>query len=197
MILTVLDTETTGLDSDTHEIIEIAMISYVIGEDGQRYVVRRFDSKVKPLHIEKANPKALEINHYSEEEWANAPTFSEIAPAIKSFVEGSQLLIGQNLIFDLKFLNNSFEKLSAESIEFPPYIDTKAMADVLKDANWIKRSGMDYLCEHYQIQFEGKAHTAMTDCERTVMVWDKLLKDCGGEYDIYLYDSPYDPRFDR
>ena len=125
------------------------MISYVLGEDGQRYVVKRFNSKVKPQNIEKADPKALEINHYAEDEWKGAPSFDEIAPVIKSFIEGSQLLIGQNLIFDLQFINNSFEKLSDETIEFPPYIDTKAMADVLKKADWIKSSGMDYLCEHY------------------------------------------------
>ena len=34
MILTVLDTETTGLDSDIHEIIEVAAITYLLDKEG-------------------------------------------------------------------------------------------------------------------------------------------------------------------
>ena len=43
MILTVLDTETTGLDADIHEIIQIATISYVVSAEGDRYVTKKFE----------------------------------------------------------------------------------------------------------------------------------------------------------
>ena len=196
MIITVIDTETTGLDRSKHEIIELAMISYVLSEDGERWVIKRFNTKIKPRHIETASPKALEINHYKKEEWDFAPDISKILLEAKQIIENSQVLIGQNLIFDLRYLSDAFEDNGFDIPNYPAYIDTKAMADVLKRQKKIERSGMDYLCEHYNIQFHGRAHSALTDCERTMKVWDKLLVDCG-DYDFYSYSDPYEARYDR
>ena len=57
MILTVLDTETTGLDADIHEIIQIATISYVVSAEGDRYVTKKFEKKkrVENKEFEKSN----------------------------------------------------------------------------------------------------------------------------------------------
>ena len=197
MILTVIDTETTGLETSRHEIIDIALIQYVLSEDGQRYVVSKFNSKIKPAHIETANPYALKINHYKEEDYITAPMHREVIPEVRRIIENSDLLIGQNLIFDLRFIGEASNKIYGETdeISFPPYIDTKAMADVLRNKNIIEKSGMDYLCEHFNVRFDGLAHTALVDCERTMMVFDKLLEECP-DYQIYSYESPYDPRYD-
>ena len=197
MILTVIDTETTGLSKEVHEIIDIALISYVIAESGDRFVVKKYNSKIKPAHIETASPVALQINHYKEEEYVDAPDHVDVLPIVRKMIENSDLLIGQNLIFDLGFINQACEKIYGEEdkVHFPPYIDTKAMADVLRKNNIIEKSGMDYLCEFYGIVYEGKAHTALTDCERTMSVFDILSKECG-DYEIYSYESPYDPRYD-
>ena len=110
MIITVLDTETTGLDREKHEIIELSMISYVVSEDGDRYVTRTFDTKISPRHIETASKKALEINHYNETSWSDAPDISEVLPEVKDYIEKSNVLIGQNLIFDLRRIVDAFEK---------------------------------------------------------------------------------------
>lgn len=197
MILTVVDTETTGLDAGIHEIIDVALISYVISEDGERFVVSKYNSKIKPAHIETASQRALEINHYKEEEYIDAPQHRDVLPEVRRIIENSDLLIGQNLIFDMNFINRACEKLYGEEdrVSFPPYIDTKAMADVLRKKKIIEKSGMDYLCEHYGVTFEGKAHTALADCERTMLVFDNLTKQCG-DYEIYSFESPYDPRYD-
>ena len=197
MILTVIDTETTGLSKEVHEIIDIALISYVISENGERFVVNKYNSKIKPAHIETASPVALKINHYKEEEYIDAPDHVDVLPMVRKMIEDSDVLIGQNLIFDLQFINAACEKLYGEDdkVYFPPYIDTKAMADVLRKKDIIEKSGMDYLCEHYGVVFTGKAHTALVDCERTMQVFDKLTQDCK-DYELYSYESPYDPRYD-
>jgi len=196
MIITVMDTETTGLSPASHEIIEIALISYVLSENGDRFITNQYSTKIKPRHIERASPKALEINHYNEHDWKGAVDISNALPIVKSIVSKSDVLIGQNLIFDLRFLSDAFEKEGYEIPDYPAYIDTKAMADTLRSSKKIKRSSMDYLCEHYNIKFSGKAHSALTDCQRTMMVWDKLLEDCG-DYDFYSYSDPYQIRYDR
>ena len=196
MIITVMDTETTGLDRKKHEIIEIALISYVVSEDGDRYVVKKFNSKVKPRHIETASARALEINHYNKEDWKDALDISEILPEIQEMIIRSDVMIGQNLIFDLRRLHDAYVWNHFDAPEYPPYVDTKAMADSLKEKNRLKKSGMDYLCEHYKVEFEGKAHSALADCERTMLVWDKLLEE-GEDYELYCYEKPYEPHFRR
>ena len=192
MILTVIDTETTGLEPETQEIIEVAFISYVISAEGDRYITKKYEAKIKPEALHLASEKALEVNGYSDEEWAGAPDAAQVLPTVCEAISKSNILLGQNLIFDLRFIESICKRNNLDMPEPPPYIDTKAMADVLRKNNIIKSSGMDYLCEHYQIQFSGRAHTALADCERTMMAWDALRNDVQ-DYDLYTFDSPYEP----
>ena len=194
MILTVLDTETTGLDSDIHEIIEIAAITYLLDKEGNRYVLKKFESKINPQQLHTASEKALEVNGFTLEKWKGAPNASEVMPDVKEIIEQSDILIGQNLIFDLNFVNEVCHRNNIDPPSFPPYIDTKSIADRLVAANWIQRSGMDYLVEHYDVKVEGRAHTALVDCERTMLVFDELLRDVNQEYDIYTFSNPYKRR---
>lgn len=194
MILTVLDTETTGLDSDVHEIIEIAAITYLLDKEGNRYVLKKFESKINPQQLHTASEKALEVNGFTLEKWKGAPNALEVMPNIKEIIEQSDILIGQNLIFDLRFVNEICHRNNIDPPEYPPYIDTKSIADRLVAANWLQRSGMDYLVEHYDVKVKGRAHTALVDCERTMLVFDELLRDVNQEYDIYTFSNPYKRR---
>lgn len=194
MRITVFDTETTGLKHQKHEIIELAFITYIFDDEGNRKELLRFESKIKPENIHLAEPEALAINGYEEKEWKDAPEFSEIYDIVKEAFESSELLMGQNLIFDLRFLNEMCKRNNLESPNYPPYLDSKATADRLVNEGWIKRSSMDYLCEYYGVESCGRAHTALVDCERTIKVWDKLQKDIGDEYEIYTFNSPYNRR---
>lgn len=194
MILTVLDTETTGLDADIHEIIQIATITYVVSGEGDRYVLKKYEKKINPQQLHTAQERALQINGFTIEDWKGAPNASEVMPEIKEIVEGSDILVGQNLIFDLRFINEVCHRNEIEPPDFPPYIDTKSIADRLVRANWLQRSGMDYLVEHYEVQVDGRAHTALVDCERTMAVFDELMRDVNQEYDLYTFSEPYKRR---
>lgn len=191
MILTVLDTETTGLDSDIHEIIQIAAITYVLDAEGNRYVMKRYEKKINPQQLHTASEKALEINGFTIEEWAGSPVASEVMPEVKEIIEKSDILLGQNLIFDLNFIHEICSREDLEVPSFPPYIDTKSIADRLVKAHWLRRSGMDHLVEHYKVNVPGRAHTALVDCERTILVFDELMRDVDGEYDVYTFENPY------
>lgn len=191
MILTVLDTETTGLDSDIHEIIQIATISYVVSAEGDRYVTRKYEKKINPERLHTASEKALEVNGFTLEEWKGSPNAIDVLPEIKDIIEKSDILIGQNLIFDLNFINEVCHRNDIEPPTFPPYIDTKSIADRLVRAHWLQRSGMDYLVEHYKVQVEGRAHTALVDCERTMLVFDELMRDVNEEYELFTFENPY------
>ena len=194
MRITVFDTETTGLNHNRHEIIELAYVSYDCSDYGDRYVHDKFESKVKPQNIQNAEPEALAVNGYQENSWKNAPDFKEIHEVVCKAFEESDLLLGQNLIFDLRFFKQMCKRDNLPVPNFPPYLDSKAVADRLVKEGWLERSSMDYLCEHYKIESNGRAHTALVDCERTIKVWDKLINDIGDEYEIYTLDRPYNRR---
>ena len=194
MILTVIDTETTGLDSDVHEIIQIAAISYVVSGDGERFVVKSYEEKINPKQLHTASEKALRINGFTIQDWVGAPEAEDVLPNVLSMIEKSDVLVGQNLIFDLRFISEMCHRNNISPPEYPPYIDTKSIADRLVKANWLKRSGMDYLVEHYSVKVPGRAHTALVDCERTMLVFDELMRDVNEEYELYTYENPYNRR---
>ena len=193
MQITVFDTETTGLKHDKHEIIELAFISYVY-DDETRRVLKKFESKINPQNIHLANPQALAINGYEKNKWVNAPEFRDIYNEVIDTFENSDLLLGQNLIFDLRFFNSMCKRDGLRVPKYPPYLDSKATADRLVNEGWIQKSGMDYLCEYYKIKSNGRAHTALVDCERTMQAWDRLQEDIGDEYEIYTFENPYNRR---
>lgn len=192
MYILVLDTETTGLQPKKHEIIEIAMVSYFINDDGEWFLHKKFEEKIKPQRIEDAEPIALEVNGYSEENWQNAKPFSKVLPDIKDIIEKSDLLLGQNLYFDLRFIQSEIKRADeSQNIDYPPYIDTKSMADPLVSQGWLDSSRLDYLCERLKIDFSGRAHTALVDCERTFEVFQKLLEETDNSYELYTFEKPY------
>jgi hypothetical protein len=51
---------------------------------------------------------------------------------------------------------------------------------------------MDKMCKHFNIKFEGKAHTALVDCKRTFAVWQKLASHVE-DTPAFTFVSPFDP----
>lgn len=92
-----VDTETTGLDRFTHEMWEVALIE----PSGTEHLFH-----VEPMDIERADPKALEINRYHER--TNAPDFKwhdpdDVASAIYEIMDGNHL-VAANAEFDADFI---------------------------------------------------------------------------------------------
>jgi DNA polymerase III epsilon subunit-like protein len=108
MKLLFLDTETTGLSADRHEIIEYAAILY---ENDQE--VLRVEQKVKPLHISTAHARALQINGYSPEKWIEATTQEQAAKELSELLNIEDvIMVGHNPRFDLRFIKKAALKIS-------------------------------------------------------------------------------------
>ncbi len=194
MIITFLDTETTGLDLFRHEVIDIAALQ--LRWNGSNFTeISRFESKIKPDAIENASEVALKINGYTNRKWKEAPHSSTFLPVIRAYVNTSEAVAGQNLVFDYRFINKMFDANEQERPKWPQYIDTKWMADQLVHDKKLKRSSLDFLCEHYNIPVVGRAHTAMTDVLRTFELFKTLLKDC--EVSYLSFEKPFDPYGDK
>lgn len=84
--LLLVDLETTGLDHDQHEAIEIGAVRV---NQHTLELVSTFQAKVKPLFLHRADPVSLRINGYTEEGWRNAVSFTDAWPSFFDFARGS------------------------------------------------------------------------------------------------------------
>ena len=154
-----LDTETTGLSVDKHEVIEIAIVTEL--EDG---TIERWESKISPAHIETAHPKALEINGYTPEAWTDAPPAREVAPTIHEKLKGA-VVVGHNVAFDIKFIQAIFDR---EGIEHRwnhrDTIDTIGLVREHLFPTGLKSASLDNTRRWLGWSLEG-AHTALKDAE--------------------------------
>lgn len=111
---TVIDVETTGLDPNECDIIEISALRVRSGS-----IVSTFTSLVKPreyLYISGARPYndvyyvdsfIEDLTGITNEMLYNAPSPSDVIPAFRDFI-GDDILVGQNVSFDMCFIYDAF-----------------------------------------------------------------------------------------
>ena len=169
--LAFIDIETTGLNVLEHEIIEIGCVITT----SKLKVIEEFELKIKPEHIENADPVALKVNHYDEENWVSSYSLKEAMKILSKKVEKC-IMVGQNVAFDSGFLEYSFAKTGVLNTMHYHKLDTISIA-------WAKLH-RDPLLEHFSlremcIRFGIKnehAHTALSDARATFELYKKLMK---------------------
>lgn len=182
MIIAAIDTETTGLDIHKHEIIQLAYIRFEVTEDGNFSILDKQEFKIKPSNILAASSEALKINGYNSIDWEKSICFVPVIKVLENIFNSVDCLLGQNLQFDLKFISKQYWKYGLKKPKYPKYIDTKYLGQQLINEGLLKSSSMDGMCKHFQIKFNGRAHTALADCERTIKVWEHLNKYTENKY---------------
>lgn len=178
------DLETSGLDERYNEIIQIAAYAPLTGKE--------LDIKVK-FDISKADPKALEINHYNENagDWLNAYDSTEARVEFTRFIKEHATLkriakvsgrpwytaavAGHNINkFDDKWMEVWYED-KFRPFEYRTY-------DTLTLALWVLPNRESYqlgdLAEYFGISTEN-AHDALADVKMNAKVCAKLLKYAG------------------
>ena len=169
MLLAFVDTETTGLDPDQHEVIEVAII---LVQDGK--TLHTLHRKIKPQHLELADKKALEINGYAAnpDAWALALPMREVGPDIVSLLQGA-VLVGHNVGFDEVFLRQNLARAGVKGKVPFHKIDTVTLAFEHLHPLGLKRVALDSIRDFLGWTKEG-AHTALKDTEDTKKLFDLL-----------------------
>ena len=176
--LAFIDTETTGLEPDKHELIEIGLVLAEQSLSKEKKiilnVIEEWEVKIKPLHIEQADPESLLINHYNEADWVFA------VPLNKALIEFSKktdnaMMVGQNVSHDFSFLQKAFAETGVENKMHYHKLDTISIAFVKLYAHEeVEKLSLRALCEYLGVK-NRNAHSALSDARATFEVFQKLM----------------------
>lgn len=156
-----LDLETTGLDSQRHQIIEVGAIRFTIGQvqhAGKNCLIK-IDKKVPPFisNLTGITSEMLDTRGYQLE---------EVLDSVIEFIEDLNL-VAFNAAFDLRFLNSALRRLGRPAI-------TNSHSCVLNMARraWPQMSSFRLIdLARAEGQRTEGAHRAMKDCELAIHVY--------------------------
>ena len=161
--IVVFDIETTGLDPENDQIIELGAVKI---ENGN--VVEKFSTFVKPT--KKIPYEVVELTGISEDMVADAPPIELVIKEFYEFTRGCTLS-GHNVInFDIKFIRREGENLNL--VFDNPIIDTMKEAQSSRLLK-INRFNLSAVVKALGLTLEG-AHRAWNDAFATAQVLLKL-----------------------
>ncbi len=148
---TAIDTETTGLSSQTDRIIEIGAVKF--NKDG---LISEFSKLINP---ERPIPfSSTQIHHITDKMVQNEQPIKNIFPDFLDFL-GDSVLIGHNVNFDLRFLNAELERNGFSEIE-------NSVIDTLRLCRWtfpnLEKYNQVFMAEKFNLQIKN-AHRAFDD----------------------------------
>lgn len=158
--LVFLDTETTGVESDS-KIVDLG----VIGSDGRILI----DILINP---EIPMPEgATKVNHITDDMLTKAPRFKDIHMTVANILKG-RTIVAWNSNFDKRMVENSYKSLGLE----PPkctWIDAMPIY-----GGYANKSGRVKLCIASQECgiVEEQEHRAVGDCIFTLKVLRTIIK---------------------
>lgn len=180
MFFCIVDTETTGLDPEYNEIIEIAAI---VCDDGLN-ILGKTSFRIHPHFLERASKKALKINGYNPRTWnPDFLTHKKAFEYLNKFIyeqigDDDFILFGQNVKFDKDFIVEGYKRAGIQCLLDVPTADLIQMAKIWsaeKKKN-LKRFSLKYLSEYTGIVNENP-HAAEADALTTLYILKWFVED--------------------
>lgn len=162
-----VDLETTGLEFDKDEIIEVALVRFENGEP-----VDSLDCLVKPASAE-LRPFIESLTGISRADLESAEDFASLAGKICSFV-GDLPLVAHNANFDSKFLKQSMKKVGIAFDNVRVWDSLTLSRIAYQD---VPNHRLDTLTQELGIE-RSRAHRALPDADACgklfVMAYEKI-----------------------
>ena len=159
------DIETTGLDPEYDEIIEIGAIKV----DNNK-VMDEFHSLIKPDN--EIDEFITNLTGITNEMVENAPNIEEVLPNFINFI-GDEIFIGHNVNFDINFVYDKTVNLGLGIVK-NNYVDTMRLSRILLPE--LPHHRLKDLAEYYGIDTKGN-HRASKDVQITNEVYLKLYDE--------------------
>jgi DNA polymerase-3 subunit epsilon len=158
----IFDTETTGLDPERDEIVQIGAVRVVNGRivEGERY-----DTLVNPGRP--IPPGSTKVHGISDDMVVSAPSVADAVAGFHAFARDA-VLIAHNAPFDLAFLTRAARE---RGLAFDhPVLDTVLLSAVLFGGS--ATHTLDALAERLDVDIAGAhRHTAIGDAVATAQVF--------------------------
>lgn len=158
----VIDIETTGLNPDFDDILQVAVVeartravvcNYFYGSDRDSW------------------PEAQAVNGISPEMVRDYPKASEFPDEISKALEGFDAIIGYNIGFDLKFLRRAGVKIPKV-----PVVDLMLDFSEFRQEYVLKRHKLSEACAWAGVSLF-KAHDAVYDAQATAALFVRLQEE--------------------
>ena len=167
----IIDIETTGLDPEYCEIIELAAIKYENNKE-----IARFNSLVKPDY--EIDSFITNLTGITNEMVKTSPKLSEVILDFYNFIK-DEILIGHCVYFDINFIYDALEK---ENIVLAnDYINIMRFSN--KILPQLENQKLSTISSHYNVTLPN--HRALTDCVATNECYQKLLQDINKKYSTF------------
>lgn len=167
----VFDIETTGLDTNYDEIIEIGALKVK-----DEKIIDKFSYLIKPTRP--IDEFITELTGITNEMVENAPCLGEVFPNFLKFI-GDSILVGHNINFDINFVYDNLINLNYSNGLSNDFVDTLRLSRrILKNLNHHR---LQDLAEYYNVNTSG-SHRSLKDCEITNLILGNLKNQVIHEY---------------
>jgi len=161
-----LDFETTGLDPDKNEILEIGMVRMERGEIVARYS-QLFNPSVPIPRI------VTKLTGIKPEDCADKPLLKEKLPEIAEFLKNGWI-VAHNADFDLAFLKKAWEHFTPDSLP----ISQERVLDTLELSRFLlpllPNHRLETVADFLNIASKPE-HRALSDAEVTVLIFREFV----------------------
>lgn len=170
-LIAITDLETTGLDAQVHEIIDIGLLMV---DQKTLLVVDTLDVKVRPEHIETASEYALKLNGYNEADWRDAVSL-ETAMKLYSTKTKNAIFCSHNTTFDWPFTAEGFKKTDVANLMDYHRLDTFTMAWTKLHHLGLEKFNSDALLEFFHLEKEPPVHSAINGAFKAYDIFKRLI----------------------
>jgi DNA polymerase III subunit epsilon len=159
--IVITDLETSGLNPNLHEIIEIGAIK--VSQPDLR-VLGWMNVKVQMDHPEFADKKALEVNGYTPEAWVDAISQQDAMQQYAAFADGC-VFAAYNVTFDWGFIDATMMRQAVKNSISYHRLDLLSLAYELAPKFAAPGTRMSYInlkaaCGYFQVKPEPAVHRA-------------------------------------
>jgi DNA polymerase III epsilon subunit family exonuclease len=170
--IVIFDFETTGLDFEQDQIIEIGAIKIKGGA-----AIDQYSSFVQPTI---ALPEIVQnITGITPEMLEGQPRIDDVLGVFLKFIQGS-ILVAHNAEFDMGMLKAACLRQGID-LDWPVFCTLKMARELLPD---LEKRTLDALAQHFGLEFESR-HRSIGDVKVTAAVLQELLT--ADEMDLSLW----------
>lgn len=168
----VVDLETTGLDSNYDEIIEISAIKVI-----NNNIVDKFSSLARLEHTDYLNDYIVKLTGITNDMLKKSSSLENVLTDFLNFIE-NDIVVGHNVNFDIRFLyDNCFYYFKKPFTN--DYIDTMRISrKLLPDLNNHK---LKTISKYFNIDYSN-AHRGLADCNITYNCFNSLKEKAIAQY---------------